>query len=214
MNNRLGVPGDFATPEQFIPDHIPTKSAALKLQGTTKAQEAASPSLPDPADFQLWETCMTINSTWAYNKNDKQYKSVKELIQDLVNVAGKGGNLLLDVGPTPEGTIQPEFVERLQAMGKWLKVYGDSIYGTTYGPLQNLAFGKTTAKNNIVYVHVFDWPAEGVLDVPGFPARVAQVTVLGDRRKLRWRQNEEKLEIQVPPTAPDPVDSVLQVVTR
>ncbi|MFZ0963585.1 MAG: alpha-L-fucosidase [Terriglobia bacterium] len=214
VNNRLGVPGDFATPEQFIPDHIPTKSAALKLQGTTKAQEAASPSLPDPADFQLWETCMTINSTWAYNKNDKQYKSVKELIQDLVNVAGKGGNLLLDVGPTPEGTIQPEFVERLQAMGKWLKVYGDSIYGTTYGPLQNLAFGKTTAKNNIVYVHVFDWPAEGVLDVPGFPARVAQVTVLGDRRKLRWRQNEEKLEIQVPPTAPDPVDSVLQVVTR
>jgi alpha-L-fucosidase len=214
VNNRLGVPGDFATPEQFIPDHIPTKSAALKLQGITKAPESTPPSVPAPDDFELWETCMTINGTWAYNKNDKQYKSAKELIQDLVIVASKGGNFLLDVGPTSEGTIQPEFVERLEAMGKWMKVYGDSIYGTTYGPLQNLAFGKTTAKDNIVYVHVFDWPAEGVLAVPGFQGRVAQVTVLGDKRKLKWRQNEEKLEIQVPPTAPDPVDSVLQVVTR
>ena len=127
---------------------------------------------------------MTINDTWAYNKNDTHYKSAKELIRDLVNVASKGGNLLLDVGPTPEGTIQPEFVERLQAMGKWLKVYGDSIYGTTYGPLQNLAFGKTTAKGKIVYLHVFDWPPESQLEVPGFQGRVAQITVLGDKRKL------------------------------
>ena len=144
----MGVPGDFATPEQFIPDRIPTKSAANKLQGITKTPEPAPPSVPEPDDFQLWETCMTINDTWAYNKNDTQYKSAKELIQDLANVASKGGNLLLDVGPTPEGTIQPEFVERLEAMGKWMKVYGDSIYGTTYGPLQNLSFGKTTAKGN------------------------------------------------------------------
>ena len=118
VNNRLGVPGDFATPEQFIPDRIPTKSAADNLQGTTKTPESTSPSVPAPDDFQLWETCMTINGTWAYNKNDTQYKSAKELIQDLANVASKGGNLLLDVGPTPEGTIQPEFVERLQAMGQ------------------------------------------------------------------------------------------------
>jgi alpha-L-fucosidase len=214
VNNRLGVPGDFATPEQFIPDRIPTKSAANNLQGTTKTPESTPPSVPAPDDFQLWETCMTINGTWAYNKNDTQYKSAKELIRDLVNVASKGGNLVLDVGPTPEGTIQPEFVERLQAMGQWMKIYGDSIYGTTYGPLQNLAYGKTTAKGNIVYVHVFDWPPESQLEVPGFQGRIAQITVLGDKRKLRWRQDDAKLTIQVPPTAPDPNDSVLQIVTR
>jgi len=214
VNNRLGVPGDFATPEQFIPDRIPTKSTANNLQGTTKTPESTPPSVPAPDDFELWETCMTINGTWAYNKNDTQYKSAKELIQDLANVASKGGNMLLDVGPTPEGTIQPEFVERLEAMGKWMKVYGDSIYGTTYGPLQNLAFGRTTAKGRIVYVHVFDWPPEGRLELPGFQARVAQIAVLGDKKKLKFQQENDKLIIQVPPTAPDENDSVLQIATR
>ena len=214
VNNRIGVPGDFGTPEQFIPDRIPTKKVAIKLQGTTKTPDSTSPSVPAADDFQLWETCMTINGTWAYNKNDARYKSTKELIQDLVNVASKGGNLLLDVGPTPEGTIQPEFVERLQAMGKWMKVYGDSIYGTTYGPLQNLSFGRTTAKGRVVYVHVFNWPAESQLEVPGFPGRVAQVTVMGDKRKLKFQQGSDKLVVLVPPTAPDANDTVLQVVTR
>jgi alpha-L-fucosidase len=214
VNNRIGLDADYATPEQFIPDRIPTKSNAKNLHELIKSQAPAPASLPAPDDFQLWETCMTINDTWAYNKNDTQYKSAKELIQDLVNVASKGGNLLLDVGPTPEGTIQPEFVERLEAMGKWMKVYGDSIYGTTYGPLQNLAFGKTTAKGKIVYVHVFDWPPESRLEVPGFQGRVGQITVLGDKKKLKYQQENDKLMIQVPPTAPDPNDSVLQIVVR
>ena len=214
VNNRIGLDADYATPEQFIPDRIPTKSNAKNLHELTKSQAPVPASLPGPDEFQLWETCMTINGTWAYNKNDTQYKSTKELIQDLANVASKGGNLLLDVGPTPEGTIQPEFVERLQAMGKWMKVYGDSIYGTTYGPLQNLAFGKTTAKGRIVYLHVFDWPAESQLEVPGFQGRVAQITVLGDKKKLKYQQDNEKLIIQVPATAPDANDSVLQITTR
>ena len=214
VNNRISLDGDYATPEQFIPDRIPTKSNAKSLHELMKSHASVPASLRAPDDFQLWETCMTINGTWAYNKNDTQYKSTKELIQDLVNVASKGGNLLLDVGPTPEGTIQPEFVERLQAMGKWMKVYGDSIYGTTYGPLQNLAFGKTTAKGKIVYVHVFEWPPESRLEVPGFQGRIAQITVLGTKRKLKYQQGSDKLIIQVPPTAPDANDSVLQIVTR
>jgi alpha-L-fucosidase len=214
VNNRLGVPGDFATPEQFIPDHIPTKDDAGILKGTAKPGDSAPNSVPAPEDFQLWETCMTINNTWAYNENDTQYKSSKDLIWDLVDVASKGGNFLLDVGPTPEGTIQPEFFDRLEAVGKWMKVYGDSIYGTTYGPLQNLAFGKTTAKGKSVYVHVFNWPSDGALTVTGLKPRVAQITVLGDKRKLHWRQDEEKVVIQIPPTAPNENDSVLQIVTR
>lgn len=214
VNNRIGLDADYATPEQFIPDRIPTRSNAHHLHELMKSQAPAAEALPAPGDFQLWETCMTINHTWAYDKNDKDYKSSKELIRDLVDVASKGGNLLLDVGPTPQGTIQPEFVDRLQAMGKWMKVYGDSIYGTTYGPLQDLAFGRTTAKGKTIYFHVFDWPSKDRLEVPGFQARVSQITIMGEKRKLRWQQEGDKLVIQVPALAPDANDTVVQVVTR
>ncbi len=214
VNNRIGVDGDFVTPEQQIPDRIPTKRAAEKLPGAAESQASAPATVPPPEDFQLWETCMTINDTWAYNKNDQHFKSVQALIQDLANVASKGGNFLLDVGPTPEGTIQPEFVERLQAMGKWMKVNGDSIYGTTYGPLQNLPFGKTTAKGKTIYLHVFDWPSKPELEVPGLERRVSRITVLATGRKAKFKQKGDRLLISVPPTAPDPNDSVLKVDTR
>ena len=191
VNNRIGVPGDFVTPEQFIPDRIPTRSAASRLRGTEMPKESVPATVPSPEDFQLWETCMTINNTWAYNKDDQHYKSVKVLIQDLANVASKGGNFLLDVGPTPEGTIQPEFVERLQEIGKWMKVNGDSIYGTTHGPLQSLPFGKTTAKGKTIYLHVIDWPSKSKLEVPGLKGRVfrspcwRRAGKLGSRRGRR-----------------------------
>jgi alpha-L-fucosidase len=214
VNNRIGVPGDFATPEQFIPDRIPTKSAADELQGTRKTPETGPPSLPAPGDFQLWETCQTINDTWAYNKNDRKFKSVKELIQELVEVASKGGNFLLDVGPTPQGTIQPEFVERLQAIGKWMKVNGESIYGTTYGPLQDLRFGRTTAKGKTIYLHVFDWPSRPELILPRLTAHVTQITMLANGRKAHFRQKPGGLTIALPPLAPDPNDSILRIETR
>jgi alpha-L-fucosidase len=214
VNDRIGMDGDFVTPEQEIPDRIPTKSAAKNLPDAAKSQASAPATVPPPEDFQLWETCMTINDTWAYNKHDQHFKSVKTLIQDLANVASKGGNFLLDVGPTPEGTIQPEFVERLQAMGKWMKVNGDSIYGTTYGPWQNLSFGKTTAKGKTVYLHVFDWPSKSELEVPGLKGRVSQITVLATGQKARFKQEKGRLLIAAPFTAPDPNDSVLKIDTR
>ena len=213
VNNRIGVDGDFVTPEQQIPDKIPTKRAAEKLPGAAESQASAPATVPPPEDFQLWETCMTINDTWAYNKNDQHFKSVQTLIQDLANVASKGGNFLLDVGPTPEGTIQPEFVERLQAMGKWMKVNGDSIYGTTYGPWQNLPFGKTTAKGKTIYLHVFDWPSKPELEVPGVERRVSRITVLATGRKAKFKQKGDRLLIAVQSTAPDPNDSVLKIDT-
>ena len=214
VNNRIGVPGDFATPEQFIPDRIPTRSAANSLRGTEEPKESAPARVPSLEDFQLWETCMTINDTWAYNKDDRHYKSVKVLVQDLANVASKGGNFLLDVGPTPEGTIQPEFVERLQEIGKWMKVNGDSIYGTTYGPLQNLPFGKTTAKGKTIYLHVFDWPSKSQLEVPGLTGRILKITILATGRKARFRQEKDTVVIDVPSTAPDPNDTVLRIDRR
>ncbi|HTV57160.1 MAG TPA: alpha-L-fucosidase [Terriglobia bacterium] len=95
-------------------------------------------------------------STATLNKNDHNYKSAPHLIRTRIEVASRGGNFLLNVGPTPEGTIQPEFQQRLRAIGDWLRVNGDSIYGTTYGPLQDLSYGRTTAKRKIVYLNVFD----------------------------------------------------------
>jgi alpha-L-fucosidase len=211
VNDRIGVDGDFVTPEQEIPDRIPTRSAAKVPPGAAKSQAPAP--VPPLEDFQLWETCMTINDTWAYNKNDQHFKSVKALIQDLADVASKGGNFLLDVGPTPQGTIQPEFVERLQAMGKWMKVNGDSIYGTTYGPWQNLPFGKTTAKGKTIYLHLFDWPSKPELEVPGLKGRVSRITVLATGQRAQFKQEKGRMLIAVPSAAPDPNDSVLQIDT-
>jgi len=213
VNNRIGVDGDFVTPEQEIPDKIPTKSAAKVPPDAEKAQAPAPAAVPPPEDFQLWETCMTINDTWAFNPHDRHFKSVKALTQDLVNVASKGGNFLLDVGPTPEGTIQPEFVERLQAMGEWMKINGESIYGTTYGPWQNLPFGKTTAKGKTIYLHVFDWPAKPELEAPGPKARVSQITVLATGQKVQFKQEKGRLLMAIPSTAPDANDSVLRIDT-
>jgi len=212
INNRIGLPGDYSTPEQFIPAAIPTKSSAVTLAGTDSSLQPASTAVPGSDDFQLWETCMTINNTWAYNKFDADYKSATRLIQSLVEVASKGGNLLLNVGPTPEGTIQPEFQERLQAVGEWLKVNGDSIYGSTYGPLQNLTFGRMTAKGKRLYLHVFDWP-QGALQVDGLPA-IAAVKLLAGSQSLKFRQNGKQLRIEIPNQAPDSHVSVLELTAK
>ncbi|MBI4874292.1 MAG: alpha-L-fucosidase [Acidobacteria bacterium] len=181
INNRIGLPGDFDTPEQFTPKGVPSRP---------------------------WETCMTINRTWAYNRHDTNYKSTTQLIRTLVDVASKGGNFLLNVGPTPEGTIQPEFEERLRAIGEWMKVNGEAIYGTTYGPLQGLSFGRTTAKGKTVYLHVFDWPA-GKLEVDGLAARIASVRLLKGNQPLQFTQRGAKLSVDVPSQPPDPHATVL-----
>ena len=117
INNRIGLPGDFDTPEQTIPDRIPVVTPGVQGRGTKHPPAAGPTTLSRPGEFRPWETCMTINNTWAYNKNDRDFKSATQLIRTLVEVVSKGGNLLLNVGPTPEGTIQPEFQERLLAIG-------------------------------------------------------------------------------------------------
>lgn len=210
INNRVGILGDFETPEQFLPSAIPVKGKRLDFDHKDAGSKPGE--VPPPEDFRLWETCMTINNTWAYNKNDKNFKSTRMLIQHLVEVASKGGNFLLNVGPGPDGTIQPEFVERLQAIGKWLQVNGTSIYGTTYGPLQTLPYGKCTANGKRIFIHVFDWP-NGALDVSGIAAHVRQVRLLAGDRNLTFQQKGSQLTIHVPNQAPDPYVSVLEIET-
>ncbi len=107
VNNRIGVAGDFESPEQFLPAAIPVKGHTLDFNHHDAGTKPDY--VPPPQDFRLWETCMTINNTWAYNKNDRDFKSSRVLIRTLVEVASRGGNFLLNVGPTPDGAIQPEF---------------------------------------------------------------------------------------------------------
>jgi alpha-L-fucosidase len=133
------------------------------------------------------------------------------LIQTLVNVASKGGNFLLNVGPSPEGVIQPEFQERLREIGKWLAINGESVYGTTYGPLQNLSDGRTTAKGGTTYLHLFDWP-KGSLEVSGV-GRVSRVSLLSRGEILSFQRSGNGVTIQLPAEASDPNDTVLKIET-
>jgi alpha-L-fucosidase len=201
VNDRLGVDGDYETPEQFIPTAIPTRG--VRLTGVDPSvSKNLSPVVPQPEDFRLWETCMTIDNTWAYNKNDHDYKSSRMLIRSLIEVASRGGNFLLNVGPQPDGQIQPEFQKRLKAIGTWLTFNGDSIYGTTYGPVQNVPGLRTTAGPKTVYVHLLDWTPP-LCTVPGIDGRVLSARLLANGTPLKFRQTEAKIEIEIPPSAPD-----------
>lgn len=151
---------------------------------------------------------MTINDTWAYNKNDHNFKSPRTLIRSLVEVASRGGNFLLNVGPQPDGQIQPEFQERLKAIGAWLTLNGDSIYGTTYGPVQNVQGLRTTAGPKTIYIHLFDWTPP-LCAVSGIDARVVSARILANGTPLKFRQTEAKLEIEIPSSAPDSDVSVI-----
>jgi len=202
INNRIGIPGDYETPEQFLPEAIPVKGETLDFSHRTSSTKPGY--VPPPEEFRLWETCMTINKTWAYNKNDHNFKSAGQLIRTLVEVASKGGNFLLNVGPEPDGTIQPEFQERLRTIGKWLSVNGEAIYGTTYGPLQTLPFGKTTARGKNIYLEVFDWPSAGELSIPALSGKIESVTLLAGNRPVPFHQQESALVMNVAGIQPDP----------
>ncbi len=190
QNNRLfrGFEGDLSTPEQYIPaTGIPGKD---------------------------WEVCMTMNDTWGYKSYDDKWKSVDDLIHKLSDISSKGGNFLLNVGPTKEGIIPPESVERLAAVGKWMKTNGESVYGTSTGPFAYLKWGRATRKGQTVYLHVWNWPANGTLRVP-LQNKVTKAWLLADKgRKLPATQDGEWINLKLPGSAPDPIASVvaLQVV--
>jgi alpha-L-fucosidase len=207
VNDRLGVDGDYETPEQFIPTAIPTKGVRLTGVDPSVSKELKT-SVPRPEDFRLWETCMTINNTWAYNKNDHEYKSARTLIRGLVEVASRGGNFLLNVGPQPDGQIQPEFQERLKAIGAWLTLNGDSIYGTTYGPVQNVEGLRSTASDKQLFIHVFDWKPP-VCTLKGVDARIISARLLANGMALKFRQTEGQIDIDIPESAPDADVSVI-----
>ena len=191
INNRIGknrrMPGaggvgDFDTPEQYIP-------------GT---------GLP----FD-WESCMTMNDTWGFKLHDHNWKSTETLIRMLADTASKGGNFLLNIGPTAEGLIPEPSVERLRAMGAWLRRNGEAIYATGPSPFRSLPWGRCTSKPGKLYLHVFDWPSSGRLTVPGLRTPVKQARLLANGAPVPVKVHASGVDLLLPSVAPDPVNSVI-----
>jgi alpha-L-fucosidase len=179
--------GDFATPEQEIP----------------------SSGVPGVD----WETCMTMNDHWGWNARDGNWKSAGDLLVKLVDVASKGGNFLLNVGPKPDGTFPEPCLERLRAIGAWMGVNGEAIHGTGASPFDALPWGRCTVKpderTSRLYLHVFDWPADGALVLPGIGNEPRRAFLLAKSSLLSVQRSGSDLRIVLPPTPPDPVCSVV-----
>jgi alpha-L-fucosidase len=165
---------------------------------------------PSPQRFQPWETCMTMGRSWAYNPDETDWKSPQALIHNLVKVVSRGGNYLLNVGPTDRGTFPPEAVQRLDHVGKWMASNNEAIYGSTYTPLPAFPWGVATRKGAKTYLHVFEPPADKKLEINGFPGAARSVHFLNGE-KLPYTQSAQRLEITLPAQAPDPDATVVAV---
>jgi len=188
MDKGQGV-GDYGTPEQEIP-----------------------PTGFGPGVY--WESCMTMNNHWGYNKHDQHWKSTQTLIRNLVDCASKGGNYLLNVGPTSEGLIPPASVERLAEIGRWMKVNHEAIYGTKASPFEKLTFGRCTQRTRSggktrLYLHVFDRPVDGKLVLPGLANKPFKAFLLDGRAKLEVATRENQTIITLPAELPDKIATVV-----
>ncbi|MEP7336471.1 MAG: alpha-L-fucosidase [Acidobacteriota bacterium] len=155
------------------------------------------------------ETCETINGAWGFNASDKKFKSTKDLIHYLVRAAGNNANFLLNVGPMPTGKIQPEFVQRLGEVGKWLDKNGESVYGTRGGPLTPRPWGVTTRKGNTVYLHILNWQ-DPVLAMPKLPQKVKSARLLKDGSKLDFYEHDKfGFFVRIPQGAHDETDTII-----
>ncbi len=180
--------GDFITPEQHIP--------ATGMPGVD------------------WETCMTMNTTWGYSKHDQAWKSNETLIRNLIDIASKGGNYLLNIGPLGDGSVPKQSVASLRAIGDWMRVNGDSIYATEASPFEKLAWGRCTQKalpggKTRLYLHVFDWPADGRLVVPGLTNSTIVASLLTSDKPLEVTTADGQLIIAVGAAAPDKIATVV-----
>lgn len=181
INNRTGAPGDFDTPEQRVGKYN---------------------------DARPWETCMTIANQWSWRPNDK-VKSLDACISALVRSAGGDGNLLFNVGPKPDGSIEPEQVARLKEMGKWMEQYGQTIYGTKGGPFKPATWGATTRKGDKIFVHILKGTA-GNFVLPDLGVAVKSARILGGKR-VSVKSKKGQLTIKLSQKDFKPVDTIIEL---
>jgi len=182
-----GYVGDFGTPEQEIPD--------TGFPGVN------------------WESCMTMNDNWGYNKNDMDFKSSKDLIRKLADIASKGGNFLLNVGPKADGTFPEQSQEILKEIGEWMDDNAESIYGTMASPFEGLTWGRVTQKkrgnNTRLYLHVFEWPENRVIRLGGVKNKPDEAYLLDEGDDIDVERDEDGLVLRLPEEIPDSVNTVI-----
>ncbi len=183
--------GDFGTPEQEVP--------AQGLPGTD------------------WETCMTIHTHWGHNKADTNPKSGQMLVRTLIDVASKGGNFLLNIGPMSTGQIEPDEADRLAHIGQWMDINSEAIRGTGASILPSTPWGRCTVKRDgrrtTLYLHALDWPASGELFVDGLGSTPRRVSILGsDRTDITMTLTDGGLRLALPAISPDADATVIKLV--
>jgi alpha-L-fucosidase len=154
------------------------------------------------------------NDTWGFKTHDHNWKTREDLIRKLVDVASKGGNYLLNIGPTAAGAVLEPSVERLRAMGTWLQQNGEAVYGTRPGPIQGVAWCRSTERPGAVYLHVFDWPTGGTIHVFSLPHAVTGAYLLADPEQtpLPMTHGNDGFTVHGPAQAPDAADSVVALM--
>lgn len=169
-----------------------------------------------PASQKLpLETCETMNNSWGFNITDTSYKSVKQLIHYLVNAAGRNANFLLNVGPMPNGKIQQEFIDTLQQIGKWLQVYGETIYNTRGNIVSPQKWGVITGKDKIRYVHIMDAPfGQPYIFIPELKEKIITASLFPANSKIKFKQMPEGTFIYLDDVNTDAPDTVIQLNTQ
>ncbi|MCB0017244.1 MAG: alpha-L-fucosidase [Anaerolineales bacterium] len=173
VNDRMGIPGDFKTPEQYQPQ------AWLTVNGQRV----------------IWEACQTFSGSWGYHRDESSWKSPEMLVQLLVDTVSKGGNLLLNVGPTGRGELDARALERLRAMGEWMRLHSRSIYGCTASDFTPPPDCRYTQNGNRLYLHLFAWPYKHV-HLPGLAGRVAYAQLLNDASEIKFWEIDPHQEAQ------------------
>lgn len=156
------------------------------------------------------ETCETINNSWGFHLKDSQHKSKKDLVQYLVKAAGYDANFLLNVGPMPNGKIQPEHIQALKEVGEWLSKNGETIYGTRGGPLTARDWGVTTQKDNKVYVHILKWFDESIV-IPTWGKKIKSAKLFTDKTNLKFSDNEFGITLSIPKNKLDELDTIVEL---
>ena len=191
-HHRKPFPGeDFQMFEKDLPGH--------NTAGFNEQSELGS--LP-------FEMCETINNSWGYNKTDGRHKTTRQLVQLLVKAAGYDANFLLNVGPRPDGTIQPEHASRLAEVGQWLQRNGETVYGTRGGPMPPRPWGVTTQKGNRVFVHVLEWQ-DPVIAIARPPKPVKTASLFAGGAPVKFSLEKDALVLRLDPNAIDPLDTIV-----